>query len=152
MATGSGNPVRRAGPHTFPCDTAILGDVRALIKDFARSHGASENAADDLVLASDEAVSNVVTHAFPEPLAGDPLPEFSLWLEATADAVTVIVRDSGGAFDPTARTPQDFDSWLARGKKGGLGLPLILTLVDDLRYARMEAEGRNEVRPSKRIR
>jgi serine/threonine-protein kinase RsbW len=152
MATGSEYSVRRAGPHSFPCNTGILGDVRGTIKAFAREHGATENAADDLVLASDEVVSNVVTHAFPEPGPGDPLPEFAIWLEATEDTVTVIVRDAGMAFDQTARTSQDFDTWLARGTKGGLGLPLIRALVDDLRYQRMEAEGLNEVRLIKRIR
>ncbi len=149
MATGSEYSVRRAGPMHFPCDTAILNDVRLKVKAFAQDHGATETEADDLVLAVDEVCSNVVNHAYP---AGAPETPAGFWveLEATGEGIVVVVRDRGVAFDQSALPAYDIDFWLSRGIKGGLGLPLIRTLCDDLEYTRT-ADDFNDIRLTKRI-
>jgi serine/threonine-protein kinase RsbW len=148
LDTGSEPSVRRAGPLHFPCDTAILAEVRDQVKMFARRHGASEIQADDLVLAVDEVCSNVVNHAYPSGVA-DPAG-FWLEFEAKPERIEVVVRDRGIAFDQSALPPYDIDYWLSRGIKGGLGLPLIRTLCDDLLYTRTPDEC-NDIRLTKRI-
>ncbi|MBM3269570.1 MAG: ATP-binding protein [Candidatus Sericytochromatia bacterium] len=146
--TGGECAVGRIGPVHYPCDTAVLADVREAIKRFARGHGASEAEADDLVLAVDEVCSNVVNHAYP-PGRGAPA---GFWVEVGAGPgdVVVTIRDRGIPFDQSALPAYDVDFWLSRGVKGGLGLPLIRTLCDDLQYTRT-ADGCNDIRLTKRL-
>jgi anti-sigma regulatory factor (Ser/Thr protein kinase) len=100
---------------TVPAQAAGLGELRAAVDEFARRHGADEDARDAIVLAINEACSNVVRHAYGPD--GGPL---HLKARARGEFIQVLVSDNGTPVaDPT-------------GPGAGLGLRIIKELADDV--------------------
>jgi anti-anti-sigma factor len=99
---------------SLPAEAAQLGAVRRTVRSWLGQWHANERDIDDLVLATGEAASNVVEHAY-GPNGG------VLEIEATHDegSFTVVVRDQG-----TWRAARDQDR--------GRGLTLMRQLVDDV--------------------
>ncbi|MBU6428871.1 MAG: ATP-binding protein [Cyanobacteria bacterium REEB65] len=112
-----------------------------MIGRFARAQGASAEVAGDLILAVDELCSNVILHAFPEPVPPDA--GFTVVCRAVDTGIEVVIRDSGPEFDVQNATTPTVGDWLRRGQKGGIGLKLVHMLVDSVHYQRVE--GMNEV-------
>jgi serine/threonine-protein kinase RsbW len=97
-----------------------------------------------LALALEEAVMNVLTHAF----AGLPPPHRISIRLAIADAgVLAEVIDNGRPFDPTAAPEADLARPLAARAPGGLGIHLMRSLVDRIAYRR--SDGNNILRLEK---
>ena len=95
-------------------DPRNLGSVRHALRRWLLGTGASEEEADDLVLATSEAASNALMHAY-------GLEAGAVEVEAgtAGDEVTICVRDAG--------------TWRSRGPTdGGRGLPLIQALVSSV--------------------
>jgi len=122
-----------------------LGRVRDFVESQLQAIGFSPDATGDLVLAVDEAVSNVVEHGF-RGRAG------TIAVEVVADREVCAVRISDDAplFDPTRGddSPPPV-SPLQRDEPGGYGLFLVRRLVDQLSY-RITEDGRNELSLLKR--
>ncbi len=77
-------------------------------------------------LAVDEAVDNVITHAYKEDPSGRVRLTFELW----PDRLVVQIRDWGLSFDPSAISPPDFQ----RLRSHGYGVYLIRQLMDSVVY------------------
>ncbi len=86
----------------------------------------------DLVLACDEAATNIVEHAYEGKGAK---PHFVLALTCHKNCVTATFFDSGRSFDPKAIAEPDIGKNLAGVKKGGYGVFLIRKLVDKIVYS-----------------
>jgi anti-sigma regulatory factor (Ser/Thr protein kinase) len=101
---------------TVPADADYLKDIRRLVSTFAAQCGADDQQIAKVVLAANEAATNVVLHAYGND--GGPLrirgwqPEHGLMIE---------VSDNG---TPVAKP--------ASGRVGGLGLDLIRKVCDDV--------------------
>ncbi len=135
------------GPIGVVATLSALASVRATVAEFATRNGAPIEFADDLILAVDEVCANIVSHGYADPDVEDAA--FTLELSAHDEGIVVVVRDRGEAFDVQRAPATDLADWIARGKKGGLGIKLIKMLVDDVRYRRID--GINEVTLSKRL-
>jgi anti-anti-sigma factor len=98
----------------FPAEASALASVRRTMRQWLSSQGASPDEVHDLVLACDEAATNVLEHAY--GLGGG-----SLEVEATrmAERVSVTVRDRGHWRSP-------------REGERGRGFVLMNALVDDV--------------------
>lgn len=122
-----------------------LGRVRDFIE---ASAGAADLAADrigDLVLAVDEAVSNIVMHGR-TPDSG----RIEIRVMRGPDEVLVQIQDEGLPFDPTQADEKHLGlAPLERERPGGFGLNLINRLVDRVDY-RIGEDGRNELALLKR--
>lgn len=122
-----------------------LGLVRDFIEEHAVAAGLSSDLAGELLLAVDEAVSNIVMHGMPPPESS-----IDVLADLEADALTVRIRDSGPLFDPTHTTDPHLEiSPLERERAGGYGLYLLNNLVDRIAY-RVTEDGRNELSLVKR--
>ena len=124
-------------------------DDLARVRDFIEvSAGAADLAADrigELVLAVDEAVSNIVMHGG-TPDAG----RIEIRVLRGPGEVLVQIQDEGLPFDPTQADEQHLGlSPLERERPGGFGLNLINRLVDRVDY-RVGEDGRNELALLKR--
>lgn len=92
-----------------------------------------------LALALEEAVANVINHAF----AGVPTPpRIAVVLAIEDNSVAAEVIDNGRPFDPTAALEPDRASPLERRDVGGLGIHLIRRMMDRVQYRRVGSENR----------
>ena len=98
-----------------------------------------------MMLALEEAVTNVINHAF----VGVPPPYLiTVRLDITAAAVVAEVSDSGHPFDPTSAPDPDLSLPLEQRRPGGLGIHLMRGVMDRLDYRR--SGGNNILRLEKR--
>jgi anti-sigma regulatory factor (Ser/Thr protein kinase) len=99
-----------------------------------------------LSLALDEAVSNVIRHAF----EGAPPPHrIEVWLEADAAGAAATVIDNGKPFDPTAAPMPETSLPVAEREPGGLGVLLLRAMVDRVIYSRVDGENRLRLEKSR---
>ena len=92
-----------------------------------------------LELVLEEALMNRVWHAFPEGGVHD----IDLSLALRAEALELVVEDSGIAFDPLQAPPPAPATSLAEARPGGLGL--MLTRKAALSCAYERRDGRNRL-------
>jgi anti-sigma regulatory factor (Ser/Thr protein kinase) len=128
-------------------ELSVPGTVNHLdtIRDFIREHsgaaGFSGDTIDAIVLAVDEAVANVVEHAYHD----SPLPVeaqvIRLLIEIDARCFLIRLSDRGMPFDPTTAPTVDIDRHLAEFRSDGVGIHFMRQLMDELRYAPDPAGG-----------
>ncbi|HUI34152.1 MAG TPA: ATP-binding protein [Stellaceae bacterium] len=108
--------------------------------------GISSDFSFQLLLALDEAVTNVIGHAF----TGQPPPyRIAIELEITDPSVVATVIDNGRAFDPSAAPEPDLSLPLEDRDPGGLGIMLIHRMVDRVEYRRAGDENRLRLEKSR---
>jgi serine/threonine-protein kinase RsbW len=122
-----------------------LATLRNFVRQAAGSCGLTGEDLEELVVAVNEAMSNIVRHGF----HGQPA-DIKVVVVRGQDAVEVILRDRGPAFDPQSVPAPDRSLPLAERPFGGMGVQLMRELCDELRYQR-DAAGRNELRLLKRL-
>lgn len=117
-----------------------LGRVRDFINEHVPPESLGDDGAGELLLAVDEAVSNVIMHG-----GSRADGRIEVQVARSPDATCVTIRDEARPFDPTAAGEPDLGvSPLEREEAGGFGLALIRRLVDELRY-RVTEDGGNEL-------
>lgn len=102
-----------------------------------------EGAVYRLALAVDEIATNIITHGYEEQgLSG----EIKVSIERIDQRLTVVLEDTGTAYDPRTRTlptAEDLDLPLEDREIGGLGIFLALQGVDCFDYQRSDNVNRN---------
>lgn len=115
---------------TRPATVGHLRELRAFVESAAAEAGIDRETAASLVLAADEACSNVVEHGYAD---GEPGP-ITLIVEIAPGAARVVIDDRGRPFPPDAAPPPDLESGWRERPIGGLGWHLIKSLVDRVDY------------------
>lgn len=126
---------------TVPANTAILDQLRGFVSEHA-GRILSADRLDELVLAVDEAVANVVEHAYTaaELPADEQLIRVETELYHTSCHISVM--DRGVPFDPASLPPVDLQAHYRAAKQDGLGVHMIRQLVDRWEYrSAVEADG-----------
>ncbi len=110
---------------------ATIENVRR-ISEFVRDMGQrlrlTEDTLFDIDLAVEEASANIVRHAYRPGQAGEIL----LRVETTDDVVRITLTDWGLPFDADNVRPFDIDAPVETRAKGGTGLHLIYSSMDDV--------------------
>jgi anti-sigma regulatory factor (Ser/Thr protein kinase) len=114
-------------------DPSALGAVRERIEAFALAHGLDEEAAGRMVLAVDEALTNVIRHAYHG--ATDQPIEIDLAREG--DELVVTVRDHGRVVHPEAIRSRDLDDI----RPGGLGVHIMNECMTQVEFAPADGGG-----------
>ena len=109
---------------TIASDLALLALVRAFIEGVCRVAGCDSRTTDAVVMATDEAVNNVMRHAH----RGHPEATIQIQCFLHADSIEVRLLDEGAPFD-LAAVPQLDPSEL---RIGGRGVFLMRALMDEL--------------------
>ena len=112
----------------FKADLGELSRIRDFVTEAAKTLGVEPSAFDDLRIAVDEAVTNVVMYGYSEP------GEIALELSANGSDLVVKLSDEAAEFDSAATAPDEIDSAAARAKPGGFGLYLIKQAMDDISH------------------
>ena len=113
--------------------------VRLAVRQVAGVVGFAEKTREMIVLAVDEALTNVIRHSY-----GGPCDE-RIFVKLTRidgdrqgrGALGITVRDYGRKVDPETIKGRD----LADVKPGGLGVHLITTIMDEVEYCSAPGEG-----------
>ena len=114
----------------------VSNDTKHLIvvRDFiARLIHQSRLAKDDenkVILAVDEAVSNIIEHGYDEGAEGT----IELEVEADEGQFKIVVRDTGRLFNPESIPDPDMKEHVRKGQKKGLGIFLMRQIMDEVRY------------------
>ncbi len=123
-----------------------LADIREFAAGAAREAGLAGQSLDDLLVAVDEAVTNVILHGY-----RDGEGEIDILVEEVDRGLVVRLRDDAPAFDPVSVRPPELGEPLLSRPVGGMGVYLMRTLTDSLSH-RMTPSGRNETVMVKKIR
>jgi anti-anti-sigma factor len=131
---------------SFPADVNLLSPVRVFIVNTLRGSGYPEDAVNDIELCADEAVTNVVEHAY----GYDPKKSLTVELVMDKESLKIVVRDQGRAFEPKGASGEvDLEKHIAERRTGGLGVYLMNSFMDSVDYQRVENE--NVLTMTKRI-
>jgi serine/threonine-protein kinase RsbW len=137
-------------PRKFNLKVASELSNLSVVADFivkaARSCGLNERQTEDVHMAVDEAVTNVMEHAYRGRRDG----EIFIKCERRGDEFVVEIQDFGKLFDASkVRTPRVHGP-LSRRTIGGLGIFFMKQLMDQVEFA-SDAQNGNRVRMVKRI-
>jgi len=123
---------------TFSTTFDILDEIRTFVGNQAREAGFNAKDIYSVQLATDEAASNVIEHAYD----GKPDGMFEVCCECREDRLIIILLDHGKAFDPSQVEEPDLKADLSDRKIGGLGVYLIRKLMDEVQYESTQAGNR----------
>ena len=110
--------------------TENLSKVREFVTEVMREGNVNREDENRVILAVDEAVSNIIEHAFEHSL------KTTIRIEVDVDdkRCQVVILDSGAQFDPLSITPPDLEEHIRAGKQRGLGIFLMRQVMDEVQY------------------
>ena len=117
---------------TVPSDTTYLAQVRAAVIEVVGKELFPPAKASLIALAVDEAVANIMEHAYPPGSDGGKI---DVVLDANPKRFEVLIRDRGMSFDPRIAPDVDMQEHVKAGKKGGLGIFLMRRIMDEINYS-----------------
>lgn len=117
----------------IPAKAQYIGVVRLAISGLANRIGFTYDDIEDLKIATSEAITNAVQHAYKEDETGEIVVGCALYV----DKMEVMVADHGQSFnfDETKKLvgPYHENEDVLFLREGGLGLYLIETLMDEVK-------------------
>lgn len=113
-------------------DLGQLHRIREFVTESAEALGAAPTSFDDLRIAVDEAVTNILTHGYGGP------GYVELDLQAEGPDLVVRLRDRAPSFDPRLAPPADLRPPGERDAPGGLGVYLMESVMDEIVHRPIE--------------
>jgi anti-sigma regulatory factor (Ser/Thr protein kinase) len=120
----------------IPNDLAYLPTAISFVRENAAMIGFDDKATKDIELAAEEAVSNVIQHAF----SPGEKAEFSVICEAIGLGLKIVIKDKGQPFDPSSAP--DYDADHPDEADAGLGLYLMRQFMDEISFHILGREGK----------
>jgi serine/threonine-protein kinase RsbW len=114
----------------FSAQFEYLDEIREFVGSIARGAGFDDREVYNIQLAADEAASNIIEHAYEG--VKDGVLDVSCGVKDSA--LTIVMIDYGGSFDPSTIPLPDLKADLADRKIGGLGIFLMRKLMDEVYY------------------
>ena len=114
----------------FAAKFEFLDEIREYVGNIAREGGFGNKDVYNIQLATDEAASNIIEHAY-ENIA-DGVLELACGVQG--DTIKIILTDHGDPFDPSEIPLPDLKADLSDRKIGGLGIFLMRKLMDEVHY------------------
>lgn len=115
---------------TIKSQTEHLLEIREFVSAAAHQFGFSDEEASKIVLAVDEACTNIIKHAY----QNDPNKDIHVSIRTSKGVFEVLIEDQGKSFNPLAIKPPDLQQHLQQYRRGGLGVYLMKTLMDEVEY------------------
>lgn len=120
--------------------TDNLAKIRDFIKDSAKTSGMQEEAIGKIILAVDEACTNIIKHAYKYNAEGI----IDISIQSDKKKFTIKITDSGLNFDPEVIPEPDIKEYHKQHRAGGLGMFLMKKLMDEVVYSNLN-KNRNRV-------
>lgn len=112
-------------------DLSAIPLMEEFVSRAGAAAGVSPERIDMLVLAVEEAVTNVINYAY-----GDREGDIVLTAGRQGDSLVFEIKDQGEPFDPTQVSGPDVTLPASEREPGGLGLFLIRKIMDGVHYRR----------------
>jgi serine/threonine-protein kinase RsbW len=110
--------------------TDNLSQIRDFTRAAAQESGFSEDTTGKIILAVDEACTNIIKHAYKNSSEG----EITLSIKLEEEKFTISIIDHGTHFDPTGIPEPDLKQYYKQKRAGGLGMFLMKRLMDEVNY------------------
>lgn len=127
--------------------TENLSDIRDFVSSNATKAGIQSTTIDKIILAVDEACTNIIKHAYKL----SPKGEIIIKIDYNDKRFTISIIDYGQSFKPDTVPLPDLKKYYREHRVGGLGMYLMKSLMDDVKYTSIPGKY-NEVLLSKNIR
>lgn len=111
--------------------TDNLAEIRGFTKNAALLCGFSDDAVGKIILAVDEACTNIIKHAYKY----SPLGNINISIKFADNKFEIAITDEGIHFNPDNIPEPDIKEYYKQKKVGGLGVYLIKKLMDEVKYS-----------------
>ena len=128
---------------SFPAETSVLGEMRTTIREACVQAGHDGEAADNWVLAINEAAMNVIQHAY----GFAPGQSFRIVVACEDRQFSVTVCDNGQPTGLADLNPRPLDEI----RPGGLGVHFMRELTDTMAYLPPGEGWRNRLQLGKQL-
>jgi anti-sigma regulatory factor (Ser/Thr protein kinase) len=115
-------------------ETKNLLKVRNFVKHNSINYGFDDKSADELVIAVDEACTNIIKHG----LNYDSKEELEIKIYKDFDYLAIDITDNAPSFDLRDFESIELESHINSYKKNGLGIYMIRSYVDSIEYKKYE--------------
>ncbi len=113
-----------------------LAGMRAFIEKAAAGEGVDEEALADMLLAADEAVTNIILYGYK-----DQPGKIQIEVSYNGGALIIIIRDWSPPFDPNNVPTPDLSLPLELRPLGGMGVHLMRSFTDEMSYHTSPGDG-----------
>lgn len=107
-----------------------LENIRNFVVSNALSAGLNNEEAQNMALAVDEACTNLINYSFNK----ESDREIRLLATSKENLIEIEIFDNGPSFNPLDLPEVNLNEYFAEMKKGGLGIKIIKTLIDEIVY------------------
>ena len=121
---------------TLQNDIHQVPQLNAFIDSVAQQLRLDKTMQQQLKLAVEEAVVNVMQYAYPLGTTGD----IDVNAQCDGERLKFVISDSGKAFDPTQTAKADTSLSVEDRPIGGLGILLVRELMDSINYERVDGK------------
>jgi sigma-B regulation protein RsbU (phosphoserine phosphatase) len=128
---------------SVPADPSKLRDIRAQVKAVAKETGCCDQVADQLVLAVNEACTNVMRHAYKGRADG----QIEVEVSRAGETLVFHIVDYAEPVDIASIHPRDLDKL----SPSGLGTYFISKIMDEFHYGHLNDTRGNFLYMKKRI-
>ncbi len=110
--------------------TENLSPIREFIQETAVEAGMKSKSTNDMMLAVDEACTNIIKHAY----KSYPEGKIIITIKTFPEKIIIKITDYGNAFHPEVIPEPDIQEYYRQKRVGGLGMYLMKTLMDEVKY------------------
>ncbi|PKA02654.1 ATP-binding protein, partial [Leptospira ellisii] len=118
---------------SFEASTSAIPLFREFVYETIKVRDLEESVRDDILLACDEAGTNIVMHGYENTELKNP--KFECKIRFTGDWITIVLMDVGKVFRRKEVREPSIEDNLTGKRKGGFGVYLIEKLMDSVEYS-----------------
>jgi serine/threonine-protein kinase RsbW len=116
--------------------TSNLARIRTFIKTQSKNVGFDEETANKIVLAADEACTNIIKHAYKYSTKG----KINVNLSFSHNKLRISITDEGTHFNSKSIPEPDLKKYYEEKRVGGLGMFLMKKLMDEVVYSQANSK------------
>jgi anti-sigma regulatory factor (Ser/Thr protein kinase) len=124
----------------FPAEIDSLYAMLEFIKDYGQNHPISPTALDQIILAAEEALVNIISYGYPDKKKGTI--EIACQESTSKAGIKIVIKDQGIPFNPIENAPTELppSSVLEKSENslGGYGIYILIGLMDRVEYQRID--------------
>jgi len=116
--------------------TDNLSTIRNFIKEFSALVGFDKETSNKIVLATDEACTNIIKHAYKYSKSGD----ININVSYSNKKIKISITDEGVHFNSKSIKEPNLKKYYEEKRVGGLGMFLMKKLMDEIIYSQPKAK------------